>query len=68
MNELTKNVDAFRISCFMYKDRLGKLNMGPVWDFNWSLGGSNAHNGKDVRNWVLDEISASDNYGTILVG
>ena len=29
--EMTKNIDGFRISTFMYKDRNGKLCMGPVW-------------------------------------
>lgn len=41
LNELAKNVDAYRISAFMYKDRDrngGKLTMGPIWDFNLSFG------------------------------
>lgn len=41
LSELCKNVDAYRISTYIYKDRDsedGKLNMGPIWDFNLSLG------------------------------
>lgn len=41
MNELGKNVDAYRISFFMHKDRDskgGKLHAGPIWDFNLSFG------------------------------
>jgi len=41
INELAKNVDAYRISSFLYKDKNsknGKLNAGPVWDFNLSFG------------------------------
>ncbi|NVJ84683.1 MAG: CotH kinase family protein [Algoriphagus sp.] len=34
INELCRNVDAYRISTFLTKDRDGKLAMGPVWDFN----------------------------------
>jgi hypothetical protein len=34
INELCRNVDAYRISTFLVKDRDGKLAMGPVWDFN----------------------------------
>jgi hypothetical protein len=34
INELCRNVDAYRISTFLVKDRDGKLGMGPVWDFN----------------------------------
>ncbi len=41
LNEFCKNVDAYRISNFMYKDRDskgGKLCEGPIWDFNLSFG------------------------------
>jgi hypothetical protein len=37
VNELAKNVDAYRLSTFFYKDRDsrgGKLCFGPVWDYN----------------------------------
>jgi hypothetical protein len=39
--ELTKNIDAFRRSAYMYKDKNsqgGKIKAGPLWDFNSSLG------------------------------
>ncbi len=41
LNEFCKNIDAYRISFYMFKDRDsrgGKLNAGPIWDFNLSLG------------------------------
>ena len=39
INEICKNSDAvFYTSCFMHKTRAGKLKMGPVWDFDISLG------------------------------
>lgn len=34
LNELCRNVDGYRLSTYMYKDRGGKLCMGPVWDLN----------------------------------
>ncbi len=40
-NELSKNVDAYRLSTFMYKRKDsdgGKLFMGPIWDFNLGFG------------------------------
>lgn len=40
MQEFTKNIDAFRRSAYMYKDKDskgGKLIAGPLWDFNSSL-------------------------------
>ncbi len=43
VNEIAKNVDAYRLSMFMFKDRdrdggAGKLEFGPVWDFNLGFG------------------------------
>ena len=43
-NELSKNVDAYRLSTFMYKRKDsdgGKLFMGPIWDFNLGFGNAN---------------------------
>ena len=44
VNELSRNVDAYMLSYFMYKEKDsdgGKLYMGPIWDFNLAF--SNAH-------------------------
>lgn len=38
VNELTKNIDGYRLSTFLHKDTSGKLKMGPIWDFNLSFG------------------------------
>lgn len=38
INEFFANYDAGRYSTFFYKDRRGKLNIGPVWDFNNAIG------------------------------
>ena len=41
LNELFRNIDAYRISAFLHKHRDsdgGKLNAGPIWDFNLSAG------------------------------
>ena len=41
INEVTKNVDAYRLSTFFYKQRDsdgGKLVMGPIWDYNLGFG------------------------------
>lgn len=42
MQELGKNLDGYKRSSFMYKDKQskgGKLKAGPIWDFNVSYGG-----------------------------
>ena len=40
--EMMKNMDSrFHSSCYMYFGRDGILHMGPVWDFDMSLGNAN---------------------------
>lgn len=34
INEICRNVDGYRLSTYMYKDRGKKLKMGPIWDLN----------------------------------
>ena len=38
VQELTKNVDSGYSSVYSFKDAQGKLTMGPLWDFDISLG------------------------------
>ncbi len=45
INELSKNVDGYRLSSYLYKGKNGKLNCGPIWDFNLTYGNANYHNG-----------------------
>lgn len=50
INELSKSVDAYRISTFYYKDKDsngGLMKMGPVWDYDIAWGNAN-YNGGDV--------------------
>ncbi|MFK7979629.1 MAG: CotH kinase family protein [Saprospiraceae bacterium] len=34
INEVCRNVDGYRLSTYMHKDRGEKLKMGPIWDLN----------------------------------
>ncbi len=38
INAILKNPDAFRLSGYMYKDREGLIEAGPVWDFDRAAG------------------------------
>ena len=58
--ELCKNIDGFRLSTYMYKDRGGKLNMGPVWDYNLSLGNANYLQGWLPNGWYYSQLSDSE--------
>jgi len=56
INELFKNTDAqFYSSVYLYKDRNGKLNIGPLWDFDISAGNIN-YNSCDypIGWWIRD--------------
>ena len=63
-NEICKNLDAYRLSTFMHKDKDsegGKLKMGPVWDFNISLGNADYCSGNQTAGWVLAHRDACPN-------
>lgn len=67
INELSKNMDAYRLSTYMYKDRDdndGRLHIGPVWDYNLAFGNYESFGGKEPEGWVIDfgSINPSDNY------
>lgn len=56
VNEIAKNIDAYRWSSFMYKkrdSRGGKLFMGPVWDFNVAFGNADYLGGYHTRYHVV---------------
>ncbi len=57
--EVTKNIDGFRLSTFMFKDRNGKLNMGPIWDYNLSLGNADYLGGWEPKGWYMNESGVS---------
>ena len=52
LNELSHNVDAFRISTFMHKDKGEKLKMGPIWDFNLAFGNADYCRGETTDDWA----------------
>ena len=59
LNVLAFNVDALRLSGFFYKPRNGKINMGPIWDFDRALGSTD---GRDANPRVWR--SGVPDYGT----
>lgn len=55
INELTRNVDGYRLSTYLHKNRNSvnpKLRAGSVWDFNIALGNANYCDGERVQGWV----------------
>lgn len=45
INELSKNVDGYRLSSYLFKAKNGLLHSGPIWDFNLGYGNANYHRG-----------------------
>lgn len=65
LNEVTKCVDSYRISAYLYKEKSvagGKLYAGPVWDFDIAWGNANYFNGQFTAGWSYTLNAGSDPY------
>jgi hypothetical protein len=57
INEITRNIDAYRLSTFLYKDKAsegGKLFIGPIWDYNLAFGNADYCQGWRKEGWAWD--------------
>ena len=57
INELSKNIDGYRLSTYMHKDKQskgGKLTMGPFWDFNLAFGNADYCSGGITSGWEVN--------------
>jgi len=65
ITELSHNLDGYRVSTFMYKDRDskgGKLTMGPFWDYDIAFGNANFFSAGNTSGWVIDGMGNADSY------
>ncbi|CAN5567575.1 hypothetical protein BH11BAC2_BH11BAC2_04350 [soil metagenome] len=65
LNELSRNVDGYRISTFFYKakdSKGGKLHMGPVWDYDIAFGNADYYNGNMASGWSYILPTNTDGY------
>lgn len=51
LNELVRNVDGYRLSTYLQKSQLGKLEMGPIWDLNIGYDGGDRI---PIDDWVIN--------------
>lgn len=58
--EVAKNIDGYRLSTFMHKDRGGRLNMGPIWDYNLSFGNADYNGGWQTTGWYSDWVGGNE--------
>lgn len=55
INELAKHIDAFKLSFYMYKEKDskgGKINFGPIWDFNLGYGNYDYVCDNSPNDWI----------------
>ncbi len=52
LNEISNNVDGYRLSTFLQKDKNEKLKMGPIWDFNLAFGNADYCSGGETDVWA----------------
>lgn len=57
INEVSRNVDGYRLSTYMYKDKQskgGKIIAGPVWDYDLAFRNANYCEGSNTTGWSYD--------------
>ncbi len=65
LTELSRNLDGYRISTFIHKDKDskgGKITMGPYWDYDISFGNANFFAAGQTSGWVIDGMGNGDGY------
>jgi subtilisin-like proprotein convertase family protein len=70
LNEFCKNVDAYRISTFLYKQKItkgGKLVVGPVWDYNIAFRNADYCGGDQFTGWQYQFNNICGNPGDLNV-
>jgi hypothetical protein len=61
--EFTKQIEGYRLSNYMYKDRGGKVKMEPLWDWNLAWGNANYLKGGRTNGWYWNEQDEGVGYG-----
>jgi hypothetical protein len=70
VNEVSRNVDAYRLSTFFYKDRNSKnrkIIAGPVWDYDLAFRNANYCDGSKTSGWAyqFNNVCPGDGAGLI---
>lgn len=70
VNEVSRNVDAYRLSAYFHKDRNSidrRIIAGPVWDFDLAFRNANFCSGSDVEGWAyrFNEVCPTDGAGLV---
>jgi subtilisin-like proprotein convertase family protein len=63
LNELSKNIDGYRLSTYLYKDNVmdgGKLHAGPAWDYDIAWHNCNYGDAFDPAYWQYSQPSTGN--------
>jgi len=69
INEMSRNVDGYRISTFLHKEKItkgGKLKMGPVWDYDIAWQNADYCSGQNTSGWAYNFNSVCGNDGNLV--
>ena len=58
--EFTKQIDGYRLSNYLTKDRGGKLKMEPIWDWNLAWGNADYLDGWNTNGWYYPLVGEND--------
>ena len=58
--EFTKQIDGYRLSDYMQKDRNGRVKMEPIWDWNLAFGNANYLQGGLSAGWYYNQLGDVD--------
>ncbi|MCL4179404.1 MAG: lamin tail domain-containing protein [Verrucomicrobia bacterium] len=58
--EFTKQIDGYRLSNYMRKDRGGKIGMEPIWDWNLAFGNADYLEGGRTNGWYYSLLGESE--------
>ncbi len=58
LHELTRNLDAYTRSQYFFKDREGKINAGPLWDYDLTAGVGRQASGLATEGWQHESMAS----------
>lgn len=61
INEISRNVDGYRLSTYLFKEKNGPLHAGPFWDFDRTFGNANYYSGWETKGLALWANLKTDN-------
>lgn len=62
LSEFANSPDAYRSSCYFHISSNDKVEMGPVWDYDFAFGNSTLYNAQDIKGWRFPQSETTSPY------